>query len=538
MKKTLLLISGCVSVCILTAQIINVPDDYPTIQAAVLASHNGDTVLVQPGIYNENVSIEGFCITLASRYLVTQDTSFISQTIIDGNQAGRGIKIWMVDSLHLSGLTVTGGSSDFWGGGIACSESSNVLIEHIKISGNKSAFYGGGISVMQCEDLICRNIEIDSNVACDVLNNWDMGGGIYCEDSSPYFEDFIISGNTADAMFYGQGGGIYCLNASPVFKNGYIINNTAYNGGAVYCYNSSPVFENVNISNNTSGSGAIYCDDGSNPVFRNVIFNENNINPPNVGLCSVIHCGISGSNFPFIINSIITGNAQGFWGIGTVHLIYTESTSSLVSLTNTIVYFNGEEETSYLYDVSINFSDIQDYNYIWPGEGNINQDPQFLATGEHPFQPGPGSPCIDAGTPDTSGLNLPMWDLMGNYRFWDGDLDGDTIVDMGAYEFGSVGVKIPEFNIHPPAGGSTFNISCYPNPIAEIVHIEFEIENPTLLSIQVFNVIGERMAVLSDGIMSDGKHQIIWNAASLPAGLYFFKMQIRQEVVMKKIVKL
>jgi len=47
------------------------------------------------------------------------------------------------------------------------------------------------------------------------------------------------------------------------------------------------------------------------------------------------------------------------------------------------------------------------------------------------------SPCIDAGTPDTTGLNLPPWDILGNQRIWDGDGDEIAIIDMGAYEYGA-----------------------------------------------------------------------------------------------------
>jgi hypothetical protein len=202
---------------------------------------------------------------------------------------------------------------------------------------------------------------------------------------------------------------------------------------------------------------------------------------------------------------------------------------------NSIIFFN--DTISYTLmegDINVNFSNTEGpEGHVWYGEGNINEDPLFEGSAEHPYQLSAGSPCIDAGNPDTTGTQLFIWDLLGNYRFWDGDLDGDTIVDMGAYEFGSVGVKIPEFKTQH----STFNISCYPNPTFEIVHIEYEIKNPTLVSIQVFNVIGERGAVLSDGIMSDGKHQIIWNAASLPAGLYFVRLIAGKEYASIKLIK-
>ena len=78
----------------LYATIINVPEDQPTIQAGINAATNGDTVLVQPGTYVENLYYSVRNIVLGSLFLTTQDTSYISQTVIDGNVANRaGIEL-------------------------------------------------------------------------------------------------------------------------------------------------------------------------------------------------------------------------------------------------------------------------------------------------------------------------------------------------------------------------------------------------------------------------------------------------------------
>ena len=65
------------------ATVINVTDDYPTIQQGIDASSDGDTVLVQPDTYVENLNFNGHNIVLGSLYLTTNNNSYISTTIID-----------------------------------------------------------------------------------------------------------------------------------------------------------------------------------------------------------------------------------------------------------------------------------------------------------------------------------------------------------------------------------------------------------------------------------------------------------------------
>src|SRR5437773_5689146 len=45
--------------------VLRVPEDYPGIQRAIDASRNGDTVLVSPGLYNENINFKHRAITLS-----------------------------------------------------------------------------------------------------------------------------------------------------------------------------------------------------------------------------------------------------------------------------------------------------------------------------------------------------------------------------------------------------------------------------------------------------------------------------------------
>jgi len=107
--------------CYSYATIIHVPGDQPTIQAGINVANDGDTVLVQPAIYLENINYNGKNITVASLYLTTQDTTYISQTIIDGNQNGSVVVFEHEENSAavLCGIKLKNGLNNK-GGGIYC----------------------------------------------------------------------------------------------------------------------------------------------------------------------------------------------------------------------------------------------------------------------------------------------------------------------------------------------------------------------------------------------------------------------------------
>ena len=72
--------------------------------------------------------------------------------------------------------------------------------------------------------------------------------------------------------------------------------------------------------------------------------------------------------------------------------------------------------------------------FVWE-DNNISANPQFVGTGLNPYYLSANSPLIDAGTPDTTGLYLPLFDVAGNERLWDGNGDGIARIDIGAYEY-------------------------------------------------------------------------------------------------------
>jgi len=214
--RVLMIILSVIFTLHLSSTIINVPADQPTIQAGINTSVDADTVLVQPGTYVENINYNGKNITVASLFLTTQDTTYISATVIDGDQEGSVVIINYVDNSTavLCGFTITNGESQ-------------------ALSGTSG-----------------------------------RGGGIYMKYSNPTLHNIIIKGNSARF----DGGGIFCKESCPYLKDVIIIENTTgYSGGGIYCHDNSIInLENVTISRNIaikSTGGGIYCYDNSNLIF-------------------------------------------------------------------------------------------------------------------------------------------------------------------------------------------------------------------------------------------------------------------------------
>jgi hypothetical protein len=161
------------------ATILTVKQDgtgnYTTIQSAINAASTGDTVLVWPGIYYENINYNSKRITVASLNLTTGDPVYINSTIIDGNSNGSCVMIDFVaaPAASLVGFSIINGSGHSTyniGGGIYVYEAHitirNCVIKHC------SAWSGGGIAGLIYSTIYLSGTRIYNNKA---MHN---GGGI------------------------------------------------------------------------------------------------------------------------------------------------------------------------------------------------------------------------------------------------------------------------------------------------------------------------------------------------------------------------
>lgn len=449
---------------VLSAANLLVPSEYSTIQMAINAAGPGDTVIVMPGVYLEDISFNGDNIVLTSAN--PDDPACVAATIIHGTGTGPVVTFsGNVDAnCALIGLTITGGNASGDGGGIYC-VSSSPTITNCTITGN-TADYGGGMYNDWDSSPTLTNCTFSGNSAED-------GGGMYNEESNPRLTNCTFSGNLADY----EGGGMYSYwNSKPVLTNCTFSGNSAGDGGGMYNDDSNLMLTNCTFSGNSAeDGGAMYndqssltltgcvftgnlagddgggmcnnrctlsltkctfngnsgqwdgggmCNDHSSPKLTNCIFSGNSAGVKGGGMCS------DWDSSPVLMNCTLTGNRAGSKGGG----LCNNMGSPL--LTNCILWANTASKgsqiaLSYNCTLSVNYCNVQDGKTIvhiqdgtleWGG-GNIDVGPCFVTPGH----------WDDDGTLDNP--DDDFW-VDGDYHLksegwrWDSDANGWTWDDV------------------------------------------------------------------------------------------------------------
>ena len=403
--------------------IIHVPGDQATIQAAINAAGNGDTVLVAPGTYTENISFLGKNITVTS-------SGGPAVTTIDGGGSGSVVTFTggETNSAVLSGFTIQDGSTYYAAGGVQVTNASPTIMGNV-ITGNHAPS-GLGIYINGGSPII-KNNTITGNT--QIGSSGGGGGGIYASGSNTSPGAPLITGNTItnnSVANGGNGGGILAdYFSTPTIEGNLIEGNSAYNDGggvAIRTYGASIVVQNI-ITNNTSGgggSGAGVYAFASSEMPADIFANNTIANNSAFDRSSGIFVGGFAQMITFTNNVIVATTGEN-----SVTCDATYSSISSKFSHNDAFSLSGAGWTG-----------ICDTTTL---PGNISVDPQFVNAANGDFHLGATSPVIDAG--DNGATNLPPSDYDGNPRILDGRNSCVNTVDLGAYEV----VKTIAANLSP-----------------------------------------------------------------------------------------
>ena len=163
----------------------NTSAQHNTIQSAIDAASNGDIIIIEPGVYFENIQFKGKNITLKSTN--PDDPEVVKATIIDGVNSASVVSFTGGESKKclLAGFTITNGNG-IDGGGID-GRGTRATIRN-NIIRNNIATNGGGVS--GCNGMLQKNI-ITSN-RCE-----ENGGGIY-QSAATLINNTIVENQATD----------------------------------------------------------------------------------------------------------------------------------------------------------------------------------------------------------------------------------------------------------------------------------------------------------------------------------------------------
>ena len=78
----------------------------------------------------------------------------------------------------------------------------------------------------------------------------------------------------------------------------------------------------------------------------------------------------------------------------------------------------------------------------------------------------------------------------------------------------------------------------YPNPFNPVTTIRYSLQGTRDVLLIVYNLLGEEIARLVDGVQPEGLHQITWDASSVSSGIYFYRIEAGDFVQTRKMLLL
>ncbi len=406
-------------------------DDHKTFQKALDRAQDGDIILVEPGEYilkaplNINLQVpipeegeervlgknliirskegsESTVLQMSEEPISLEEASIFifrsgetQQTILDGFTLRKGLGTLTDDPWNHNGGAIVcldqssptiknchfneNQTGEGKGGAIYCRDSSPT-VENSLFTRN-STFRGGAIALMgeshgtlsgctfnfnwaeEAAAILCFDGASPKIDRCEIVGNLGYdgyGGGILCEeDSNPIISNCLIKHNQIEL----GGGGIAVIDSEPQIFDSVITSNDP---DGFYCRGEEvTTFKRCEFSGNRIEGAAIR---NGEAHFYNCIFygNEIGVHSDWRGITKLYHCTVSRNEFVGVENS----------------------RSFELHMTNCIVWQN---PTAYI-GTQADHTEIEVQNScietddVWPGEGNINQDPLFKSIGLMDFE--------------------------------------------------------------------------------------------------------------------------------------------------------
>ena len=360
-----------------------------------------------------------------------------------------------------------------------------------------------------------------------------------------FTNDITIENNTCS--YSTDEHGIYVSNSSdrPLIRNNHSFNNNGcgihMNGdisqGGDGIISNAMVEGNILHDNGLGGGSAINMDGvQDSKIFNNLIYNNHA-----TGIAMYQIDGGDASKNNKVYNNTIIQPADGRWCIISV------DGSSGNTLYNNILINHHSFRGSIALDVASSTGFVSDYNILVnrlsDDDGNSNMtlsqwqslgydlhsmiaDPEnliFVAHTNGDFHLLQTAQAVDAGT----NLVLPtVFKDLDNVSRPQGNG-----FDIGTYEYNSLTSVEEDLSTH-----DFILYQNYPNPFNPNTVISYRLPVNSVVTLKVYNVLGNEIATLVDEEKSAGEHSIIFDASSLSSGIYFYRLLAGDLIQTKSMV--
>ena len=523
MKKVLffLLLLSC---CAVRAQTIEVSGPQTGIWDADTVLVTGDvivldSVIVLPGTV---VLMDGF-----HSIEVTQGASFRAQGLSTDS-----IVFTVVDTTGFSGYFDSNGA---WKG-FMLEKASRVRFDYCLFEYGKSIdslnLWGGAVNIHYCEDVQFHHSVFHHNVA------FKRGGAISARGSRVEMNACSLHHNTVidtmDLLRYGGaadflkcdvelremefrdndgslciGGALSLDSCSVILERSVFVRNKGVNGGGLYLMRSNDYecrLSNLLFDDNYSVhfGGGFALSDVSAEVSNVLVINNESYGVSCSGIFFYGDCS------PVMRNCIVYGN-------------YPSPDNPQLDTTQLWTWtMNGNAPLFYNCLIEGGLEHIHSYEFIKVWEDMIDTDPMFVDADNHDFHLASGSPCIDAGDPNTPQYVLDGLDLDGNPR-----VVGQRI-DIGPFEYAVAAV-------HKNTTASFAKLDG--NPLGAQSRIVFDdaVEGEATLS--VYDMTG-RCGLCESFDMKGNKNLAIGELVErLASGVYLIEVKCKTGICTFKAVK-
>ncbi len=468
---------------------------------------------------------------------------------INSGQRGGGIKLLNSASATIERCVITDNSGELDGGGIYCADASNAEISDCIIKNNSSDF-GGGVYTNSA-DITLTNCLLVSNHA-----GW-YGGGLYGYNTDSEIQRCVFVNNHADR----KGGGIHNRFAGMTIQHCTLYNNSAdTTGGGIQIWDGSDADLRNTLVTGSSPEGIYQETPEDADAAYNLVWNS------------------TSDNFG--------GDGGGGWGVNSQVNLNGDSCDVQFNLSLDPLLIDPEDGDFHLqagspcinagdpslpYDPDESVADIGRYFRVYnapclqvldpvvdfgevviedstatqtlrvsnTGGCMLNIDSTVTALPDSVLWVTPQAVEVNPG--DTVSLvvswqPLTETELTGNSLSLyhnDPNLNNPQTISLEGYSVSTTQEGVPALplttRLAPP----------YPNPFNATVAVPLELAQRQQLRLEVFNILGQRVATLVDQeVVAAGYHRLLWRASGMANGIYFIRMHTPHDVQTQRVMLL